>query len=114
MYVSRIPFSNLSTYEDPDEQLDTFNKLFLSVVDGNAPLKRVEIIGIPVPWMKHLQIDKLQKKINQLQYKALLSRTTKAWTEFRKICNELKNEIKKTELSIYQKALSSEYPKEIW
>ena len=40
MDVSRIPFSILSNFDDPDEQLDTFNQLFLSVIDENDhPLK---------------------------------------------------------------------------
>ena len=41
MNVSRIPFSILSTFDDPDEQLVTFNKHFLSVINKNAPLERV-------------------------------------------------------------------------
>ena len=82
MNVSRITFSILSTFDNLDEPLDTFNKLFSSVIDENAPLKRVKTTKPPAPWMKDLQVNELQKERNQLRDKAHQNRTTEVWTEF--------------------------------
>ena len=47
--VSRIPFSIFSTFDDPDEQSDTFNKLSLIAVDEDALQKRVKMTRPPAP-----------------------------------------------------------------
>ena len=80
------------------------------MIDENVFLKRVKMTGPRAPWMKDLQINELQKKKNQLQYKAHQSRKTKTWTEFRKITNELKAEIKKIKTFFNQNILSSKCP----
>lgn len=36
--ISTLPFSVVNTFEDPDDQLDTFNTFPLSAVNENATL----------------------------------------------------------------------------
>ena len=60
MNLSRVPFFILSTYDYPNEQLDTFNKFFLLVIDENAPLKKVKMTRTLAQSMKDLQINKLE------------------------------------------------------
>ena len=52
-------FSILRTIDDPDKQLDTFNKLFLPVIDKNATLKIVKMTSKNyVPWKEDLEKEK--------------------------------------------------------
>lgn len=57
--VSRISLSILSTFDNPDEELCAFRKIFFSMIDENVFLKRVKMRGPRAPWMKDLQINEL-------------------------------------------------------
>ena len=61
----------INTFEDSNDQLDTFNNLLLSaIINQNTPLKGVNLKRPPAPWMKDLHISALQKQRDQLQFEA--------------------------------------------
>ena len=45
--LSHVPFHMVSFFEDLDDQVDTFNSLFLDVLNEQAPIKRVKIKSKP-------------------------------------------------------------------
>ena len=44
------------------DELGTLNKLNPSVIDKHAPLVKIKFTRQPVPWMKDIKINKLQRK----------------------------------------------------
>ena len=44
------------------DELGTLNELNPSVIDKHAPLVKIKFTRPPVPWMKDIKINKLQRK----------------------------------------------------
>ena len=53
---STLPFSTVSSFGNPDDELAMLNKLILDSVDRHAPQKRTKFTRPPAPWMKQLDI----------------------------------------------------------
>ena len=56
-----LPLSLVYSFEDPDEQLDTLNKLILKRLERHAPLVKDKFTHSPAPWIKQLDVADLQK-----------------------------------------------------
>ena len=48
-----LPISLLYSFDDPNDQLDTFNKLILNAINEHAPLTKTKFTRPPAPWMKN-------------------------------------------------------------
>ena len=46
---STLPFSTVSSFDNPDDQLAMQNKLILDCIDRHAPLKRTKFTRPPAP-----------------------------------------------------------------
>ena len=53
---STLPFSTVSSFGNPDDELAMLNKLILDSIDRHAPQKRTKFTRPPAPWMKQLDI----------------------------------------------------------
>ena len=49
--LSLVPWSIINVFDDPDDKVDTFNSLFMEVLDIHAPLKTVRVKKNPTPWI---------------------------------------------------------------
>ena len=58
--LSHVPFHIVSFFEDLNDQFDTFNSLFLDVLNEHAPIKRVKINSKPNPFITP-EISQLMK-----------------------------------------------------
>ena len=55
-----LPFATMYSFNETDDQLDTLNKLILSVIDKHAPLVKTKFTRPSAPWMKDIKTNKLQ------------------------------------------------------
>ena len=62
--ISFAPFHVAFVFDDPDDKLWVWNKLFLDVCDQHAPLKDVKVRSSSLPWIT----DSIRLKIN-IRYK---------------------------------------------
>ena len=99
---------------DPNDKLEIFNDLVQKCLDQHAPRTRSRVTRPPAPWMKDLNIQRLQEQRDLYRYKAHHSGLDSDWKIFRNVRNKIKKVIKDTKRAFYQSALSSKRPKEIW
>ena len=103
---SQLPLSTVYSFDDPDDQVETINKLITDCLSRHAPIKRTKFTRSPAPWMKRLDIVNLQKKRNELRTTARRMQTESDWELFRNARNELKYKIKSAKRTFYKKALA--------
>lgn len=94
MDVLRLPFSILSTFDDPDEQLDTFSKLlFRRLFSKQKCFSEKSKNNNAICFMDERFANQwTAEKENQLRYKAHQSQTTQALAEFSKSRIKLKTD----------------------
>ena len=73
--LKTLPFAAVYSLNETDDQLDTLNKLTLSVIDKHAPLAKTKFTRPPVPWMKDIKINKLQRERDHWRHEAHKNRT---------------------------------------
>ncbi len=114
--ISMLPPNLVYGIDDPDEKLEIFTSMFKSFLEKHAPLRRVKITRPPAPWLNTDDIRQLQKERDRLIHLAHKTKciSTNVWSEFRDVRNKIKTKIKKIRRCFYEKALSSQKPKELW
>ena len=109
---SRIPFSVIDVFDDPEDQLYMINSLITKCIDIHAPLKRVKLTRPPAPWMKDNAIISAQRVMHTLRENK--SSSDEAMKNYRIARNNLKRTIKWVKKDFFHRALSSNRPKEVW
>ena len=109
-----LPFATVYSFNETDDQLDTLNKLILSVIDKHAPLVKTKFTRPPAPWMKDIKINNLQRERDHWRYEAYKNPTDENWETYRESRNKIKKAIKEKKTQFYRKVLSSKNNKEIW
>ena len=75
-----MPFHVASVFDDPDDKLWAWNKLFLDVCDQHAPLEDVKVRSSSLPWIT----NNICLKIN-IRYKlfklAVNTKCPQNWSE---------------------------------
>ena len=51
------------SFDDPNDQLDTLNKLILNAINEHAPLTKTKFTRLPAPWMTDFEINYEEKGI---------------------------------------------------
>ena len=49
--LANVPFHIVDLFDDPDDQVNAFNCLFLQILDEHAPIKRIRINSRPNPFI---------------------------------------------------------------
>ena len=106
--------SLISTYDDPDDQLDTLNTFFSNCLEDHAPLRRCRVTRPPAPWMDDETIRALQLKRDNLRREAHRTNTEMAWTSFREVRQKTKLAIRKARTAFMEKSLLSNKSKDVW
>ena len=109
-----LPFATMYSFNETDDQLDTLNKLILSVIDKHAPLVKTKFTRPAAPWTKDIKINKLQRERDHWRHEAHRNATDENWGNFRESRNKIKKAIKEKKTQFYRKVLSSKNNKEIW
>ena len=58
------------SFDDLNDQLDTFHKLTLNAINEHAPLMKTRFTRPSAPWMKDFEINKLQKEWDHWRHEA--------------------------------------------
>ena len=112
---SSLPLSVVDYSDDPDEHIDTLNQVFSESLERHAPLQRTRITRPPVPWMKTLEIENLQRERDVLRAEAHKPDTGDCtWTTYGLVRNKLKYAIRSARKSFIEKAFSSNKSCEVW
>ena len=113
-YFKTLPLATVYSFNETDDQLDTLNKLILSVIDKHAPFVKTKFTGLPALWMKDIKIDKLQRERDHWRREEHKNPTDENWGTYRESRNKIKKAVKEKETQFYKNVLSSKNSKEIW
>ena len=108
-----LPVSLVYYFDDPNDQLDTLNKLILNVINENAPLMKTKFTRPPTPWMKDFEINKLQRKRDQWRHETYSQQTPQSSEKIRTIRNMIKKVINEKKTSFYKKVFQSKNKNDI-
>ena len=98
-----LPFATVYSFNEADDQLDTLNKLILSVIDKHAPLVKTKFTKPPAPWMKDTKINNLQRQRDHWRHEAHKNLTDENWENYRESRNKIKKAIKEKKTQFYRK-----------
>ncbi|XP_048590336.1 uncharacterized protein LOC5519158 [Nematostella vectensis] len=112
--IEQLPLSIVYSTSDPEMQLEMLNTLLRECIDRHAPLKRTKVTRPPSPWLKELDIQKLQQDCRNMRTEARKDKSDSIWNSFREKRNQLKAMIGKAKRNFYYKALSSVKAKDVW
>ena len=102
----QLPFSIVYSFDNPDDLLDSLNKIIFECIERHASLKRTKFTRPPVSWMKDVDIVALQNQRNKLKYEALSKRTRSARVAYRKGRNKIKQK-RNTTKTFYKNIFNS-------
>ena len=102
-----LPFGTMYSFDETDDQLDTLNKLILSVIDKHAQLVKTKFTRPPTPWRKDIKINKLQREWDHWWHEAHKNPTDENWRTYKESRNKIKKAIKEKKPQFYRKVLSS-------
>ena len=88
-----VPFHIVNIFDDFDDQIDVFNRLFLDTLSEQAPIKRIKIKSRPNPFITP-EIKQLMKIRDSWQEKARKTNDKLHWNAFRFSRKEVKREIR--------------------
>ena len=89
-----LPFATVYLFNETDDQLDTLNKLILSVNDKHPPLAKAKFTRPPAAWMKDIKINNLQRERDHWRHEAHKNPTDENWEAYRESRNKIKKAIK--------------------
>ena len=99
--LAQAPFGLIYNHNNPDEALETWNSVFLSVVNKHAPLRRKRV--------KHQQLPPwLTKDIMQAMAERDRLKKAKNYTDYKKVRNQLKNMVRNSKRAYFNKVAGAE------
>ena len=109
------------SFDDPNDQLNTLNKLILNAINEHAPLTKThapltktKFTRRPAPWLKDFEINKLQRERDHWRHEAHSKQTPQSWEKFRAIRNKIKKVINEKKTSSYKKVFQSKNKHDTW
>ena len=83
-----------------DDCVNTWNKLFLDVVEAHAPIKTQRVKGSSVPWMTSTIANEMREGDYHLK-KAKGNKMSRNWRVYRQLRNRVNRDIKKAKSDYY-------------
>ena len=94
--LSLVPWHLVYFFDDTDSQVETFNSLFLDVLDQHAPIKRIKIKSHSHPFVTP-EIKQLMKTKDRWHRKAIQTNDKLCWNGYRFFRQEVKRELRLAE-----------------
>ena len=94
--LSLVPRHLVYFFDDIDSQVETFNSLFLDVLDQHAPIKRLKIKSRSNPFITP-EIKQLMKTRDRWHRKAIQTNDKLCWNGYRFFRQEMKRELRLAE-----------------
>ena len=103
--ITAAPFHVALVFEDKDDVLWAWNKLFKDICDLHAPTKRVKIRSQSSPWLN----NDIRRKMN-LRYKlfkrAVSTKDQEIYARYKKVRNEITSEIRNAKAQFFREKLA--------
>ena len=109
-----LPLNLVYSFDQPDDQLSTFNKLITDCIDNHAPVKRIKLTRPVAPWMNAPEVKIAKQAFENERRKKQQNQADYDISSYRDLRNNLKKTIKTTKASFLKKSLSSKNPKIVW
>ena len=109
-----LPKSLVYSFDNPNDQLDTLDKLILNEINEHAPLTRTKFMRPTAPWIKDFEIKKLEKEKDHWRHEAHSKQALQSWEQFREIWDKIKKVINKKKTSFFKKVFQSKNKNDIW
>ena len=93
-----VPFHMISMFDDLDDQVDTFNALFVDVLNENTPIKRIAIKARPHSFITE-EIRQLMNTRDIWHRRAIRSNDRLHWYAYRCFRQEVKRELRFAEMA---------------
>ena len=100
------PWDDIKELYNPNDMWTKWKDLFLSVCDKHAPVKTKRTRPTKSPWITTI----LKKRMNvrdRLKKKAIKTENTSIWNQFRKLENQVNQEIKSAKKAYYNNAFNN-------
>ena len=94
--LSLVPWHMVYFFDGIDSQVETFNSLFLDVLDQHAPVKRIKIKSRSNPFVTP-EIKQLMKTRDLWHKKAIQTNDKICWNGYRFFRQEVKRELRLAE-----------------
>ena len=98
--LKHVPWFECENESNVDDAVLTWNKLFTSIADAHAPIKRRRVCGNKIPWMT----SKIREAMRDRDYhhrKAIKSSSNYHWKMYKKLRNYVNREIKSSKSKFY-------------
>ena len=109
-----LPLSTVYAFDNASDKISVLNSLITDCIDRHAPLRKVKITRPPAPWMKDLDISKLQWTRNAARVKYRNDPSYRHHEELKTVRNELKKSIKETKKAFLKKLFLNKNCSETW
>ena len=113
---NQLPTSLVYSFDDPDDQISTLNKLITDCITEHAPTKRVKFTRPPAPWMNDPEIISAKNTLEHLRTTSRDANHTDSNIRetYREARNTYKKSITSKKSAFIKKTLSSKNSKEVW
>ena len=91
--LSRVPWQVLETFDDLDDVVEAWSRLFLEVLNQHAPVREVRVRAKSLPWIDD-ELRVLMRQRNWLHKKAIKSGDNDLWDIYRAARNNVNAELK--------------------
>lgn len=98
--LSCVPFHEVYSYNDPDQALEKWYQLFLSVLDTHAPIKSKRVKNSKLPQWLSSDIKQAMKERDRLK-------KDKNFIEYKKQRNKIKNMVRDSKRAFFNKLVET-------
>ena len=104
--MAKAPWSIIGLFDEFEDKVDCFNRLFLQVLELHAPLKTFKVRNTTTPFIT-AEIKSLMNQRDNQHRLARLSSTPSDWEAYRSLRRDVKTKIRQAEISYVRKEINS-------
>ncbi len=102
--ISSIPWDTMNMYDDPNDKLSIWEKLFTPVVDIYFPMRRKRIRKNSHPWIDS-SVLVLMRNRDQARRKALKTKSVEDFNMYKRLRNCVTSRLRKAKSDFFQRKL---------
>ena len=98
--IECTPFHVATIFDDPDDSLWMWSKLFLQIAEVHAPLKKVKVRSHSLPWIS----NDIRRKMNRrfkLYEEAVKTKDDKLWQDYKSLRNSITADVRRAKAAYF-------------
>eukprot|EP00794_Sanderia_malayensis_P000634 gene634-1302_t len=112
--IKQAPWSVCSVFEDVDDTVWAWNKLYKEITNEFIPVRKVKSKKSSLPWINGNIRKLMNKRLKTLQ-RYSKTKETNDWMDYVRLRNKVKSELRKAEAEYYTKKFEeANDPKDFW